>query len=61
MEFYKQKSIVKNGADTNTVAIGFQKEIIVGKFVDKERPSYLDAMNDLLEKKLGDKYRRYGE
>ena len=52
---------MKNGADTNTVAIGFQKEIIVGKFVDKERPAYLDAMNDLLEKKLGDKYRRYGE
>jgi 2-oxoglutarate ferredoxin oxidoreductase subunit beta len=61
MEFYKQKSVVKNGADTNTVAIGFQKEIIVGKFVDKQRPSYLDAMNDLLEKKLGEKYRRYGE
>jgi 2-oxoglutarate ferredoxin oxidoreductase subunit beta len=61
MEFYKQNSVTKNGADTNTVAIGFQKEIIVGKFVDKTRPSYLDAMNDLLEKKLGDKYRRYGE
>lgn len=61
MEFYKKNSVVKNGADTNTVAIGFQKEIVVGKFVDKTRPAYLDAMNDLLEKKLGDKYRRYGE
>lgn len=61
MEFYKKNSVVKNGADTNTVAIGFQSDIIVGKFVDKSRPSYLDAMNDLLEKKLGDKYRRYGE
>jgi 2-oxoglutarate ferredoxin oxidoreductase subunit beta len=61
MDFYKENSVVKNGADTNTVAIGFQSEIVVGKFVDKTRPTYLEARNDMLEKKLGDKYRRYGE
>lgn len=61
MQFYKENSVVKNGADTNTLDIGFQSEIVVGKFVDKSRPTYLEAMDDLLSKKLGDKYRRYCE
>lgn len=61
MKFYKESSVVKNGADTSTLDIGFQSEITVGKFVDKSRPTYLEAMDDLLSKKLGDKYRRYHE
>ncbi len=61
MKFYKENSVVKNGADTSTLDIGFQSEITVGKFVDKSRPTYLEAMDDLLSKKLGDKYRRYHE
>ncbi len=61
MKFYKENSVVKNGADTSTLKIGFQSEITVGKFVDKSRPTYLEAMDDLLSKKLGDKYRRYHE
>ena len=59
MNFYKEHSVVKNGAETKTLDLGFQSEIIVGKFVDTTRPTYLEAMDDLLSKKLGDKYRRY--
>ncbi len=31
-------------------------EIIVGKFVDRERPQYLDSMRARLQQKLGPKY-----
>ena len=38
----------------------FQGEIIVGKFVDRERPTWLDSMNEHFAKVLGDKYTPYG-
>ena len=40
MQYYKEKSVVKHGADTREVAIGYQDKIICGKFVDRERPTY---------------------
>ena len=61
VKYYKEKSTVKNGADTKEVALGFQSNIIVGKFVDRERPTWLEAMDDHYSKVFGDKYRRYGE
>jgi len=59
MKFYKEHSVTKHGADTKTLDIGYQSEIIVGKFVDKTRPTYLEAMDDQLAKRLGERYRRY--
>ena len=56
MEFYRDQSEIKNGADTKTVALDFQGKITVGKFVDKERPTYLEAMNAHYEKKYGERY-----
>ncbi|HTY36729.1 MAG TPA: 2-oxoacid:ferredoxin oxidoreductase subunit beta [Bacteroidota bacterium] len=56
MEFYRDQSEIKNGADTKSVALDFQGKIIVGKFVDKDRPTYLEAMNAHYEKKYGDRY-----
>jgi len=56
MEFYRDHSEIKNGADTKTVALDFQSKIIVGKFVDKERPTYIDAMNAHYKAKFGDRY-----
>ena len=35
-------------------------KIKVGKFVDIEKPCYLDAYNDYLKTKLGDKFNPYG-
>ena len=60
LKYYKEKSIIKNGADTKEVSLGFQSEIIVGKFVDRERPTWLDSMNDHFAKVLGERYTRYG-
>jgi 2-oxoglutarate ferredoxin oxidoreductase subunit beta len=59
MIYYKDSSEIRNGADTKTTAIDFQSKIVVGKFVDKERTTYIDAMNEYYQKKLGDKYVTY--
>jgi 2-oxoglutarate ferredoxin oxidoreductase subunit beta len=59
MVYYKENSEIRHGADTKTVALDFQGKIIVGKFVDKERPTYLDAMNEFYQKRFGDKYTPY--
>jgi 2-oxoglutarate ferredoxin oxidoreductase subunit beta len=59
MMYFRDQSEIKNGADTKTVSLSFQGKITVGKFVDRERPTYLDAMNDFYAKKFGDKYTPY--
>jgi len=56
MKFYKEKSRIKNGAPTNEVALSKSGEIVVGKFVDRERANYRDLMHDQLEEVLGDQY-----
>lgn len=60
MVYYKENSEIKNGADTRSLDLGFQSKIVLGKFVDKERPTYLDLMNDHFIKKFGDEYQWYG-
>lgn len=45
MEYFKEASVVKHGAATREVGIGFQGPIVVGKFVDIERPTFLDLMD----------------
>jgi len=61
LKYYYDKSEIKHNADTKDLTISYQGELIVGKFVDKEKPTFLDAMNQHLSKKLGDKFQPYGE
>jgi 2-oxoglutarate ferredoxin oxidoreductase subunit beta len=56
MKFYHDNAEIRHGADTREVDIGFQDRIICGKFVDEERPTFLDAMHEHYGKVLGDKY-----
>jgi 2-oxoglutarate ferredoxin oxidoreductase subunit beta len=56
MIYFKDFSEIRNGADTKTIPLEFQGKIVVGKFVDKERPTYLDSMNEYYQKKLGEDY-----
>ena len=60
LKYYKEKSVIKNGCDTKEVGISFQGQLIVGKFVDRERPTWLDAMNTHYTGHFGDKYQTYG-
>jgi 2-oxoglutarate ferredoxin oxidoreductase subunit beta len=60
LKYYYDNSEIRHGADTRTVPIDYQGKIIVGKFVDKEKPTFLECMNTHLQKTLGDKYRPHG-
>lgn len=60
MKFYHDNSIIKHGADTRELDIGYQTKIIVGKFVDIERPTFLDSLNAWNRKVFGDKFVEYG-
>lgn len=60
VKYYKERSTIRNGADTKDVSLSYQGDIVVGKFVDRERPTWLDSMNDHFSKVLGDKYQTYG-
>ena len=56
MKFYKEHSKTKNGASTCEVDLDKTGEIIVGKFVEKERPAYLNSMHRTLTERLGERY-----
>jgi len=60
LKYYHEKSEIQHGADTRNVDISYQGKLIVGKFVDKEKPTFLDCMNEHFGKVLGDKYKTYG-
>lgn len=49
LRFYHDNSEIRHREDTKNLDIGFQTKIIVGKFVDRERPSYLEVYNKKLQ------------
>lgn len=42
MKFYHDNTEIRHGEDTKNLDIGFQGKIIMGKFIDRERPSYTE-------------------
>jgi 2-oxoglutarate ferredoxin oxidoreductase subunit beta len=61
MKYYKQASKVKHGAPTSEVALSKSGEIVVGKFVDRDRPDYRGLMNAQFQQELGENYVEAGE
>jgi len=57
MKYYKAASKIRHGAPTSETGLSMKGEIIVGKFVDRDRPDYLELMNHQFEAQLGDRYR----
>jgi 2-oxoglutarate ferredoxin oxidoreductase subunit beta len=57
MRFYHDSADIRHGADTRQLDIDFQGKIVCGKFVDEERPTFIDMMQDHYRKILGDKYK----
>ena len=41
MDYYKKSSIIRHGADPRQADIALNGQIVVGKFVDVDKPSYL--------------------
>jgi 2-oxoglutarate ferredoxin oxidoreductase subunit beta len=56
MKYYKQRSKVQHGAPTSEVALSKTGDIIVGKFVDRTRPDYMEMMKHQLAESLGEEY-----
>ena len=56
MRFYHDSAEVRHGADTRDVDIAFQERIVCGKFVDQDRPTFLDMMHAHYRATLGEKY-----
>lgn len=54
--FYKEHSKVRNGAPTSEVSLNKAGEIVVGKFVNRERSDDRDLMRDKMVDSLGDRY-----
>src|SRR5512136_688329 len=42
MAYYKESSIIRHGADPRQADIALNGQIVVGKFVDLDKPSYLE-------------------
>jgi 2-oxoglutarate/2-oxoacid ferredoxin oxidoreductase subunit beta len=56
MKYYKEKSKVRNGAPTGEVGLTMTGEIIVGKFVDRDRTDYQTLMRAQYAQSLGERY-----
>jgi 2-oxoglutarate ferredoxin oxidoreductase subunit beta len=56
MKFYKDHSKIRNGAPTSEAGLTREGEIVVGKFVDRDRPEYRDMMRHHLSEALGPRY-----
>lgn len=54
MKYYRDNSVIKNGADPREVGITKGGKIIVGKFVDIERPTFSDLQREVRRKTFGD-------
>jgi 2-oxoglutarate ferredoxin oxidoreductase subunit beta len=56
MKYYREASRVSNGGSAQDAAITKDGEIVVGKFVDRVRPDYMELMRNRLSTQLGDDY-----
>ena len=59
LKIYFEKSRTENGADTKQINIESRDEVIVGKFVDLERPTFMEKMNQHYQEIFGEKYTPY--
>ena len=56
MKYYKEKSKVRHGAPTGEVGLTMTGEIVVGKFVDRDRPDYQTMMRTQYAESLGEQF-----
>lgn len=56
MKYYKEASKIRHGSATREAALSKTGEIIVGKFVDRERPDYYTMLLHQHKLKLAERY-----
>jgi len=42
LKLYHERSIIRNGIDPRDASLDFESDIVLGKFVDLERPTFMD-------------------
>ncbi|MCP4715772.1 MAG: 2-oxoacid:ferredoxin oxidoreductase subunit beta [Deltaproteobacteria bacterium] len=47
LKLYQEKTIIKNGANPSELSIDFKKGVILGKFVDEDRPTHSEKYDRL--------------
>ena len=53
LHLYQEKSVIQNGADPQDVDIDLANRIIVGKFIDRDRPTLWNNINQTYSKVKG--------
>jgi 2-oxoglutarate ferredoxin oxidoreductase subunit beta len=61
LQFYQENAVLKHGADTRDLDIDFQGKITIGKFVEKDKPTYIEALDKRCVQVVGDDYELYGK
>ena len=61
MDYYKDNADIQHGADTRSVGISYQGNIAMGNFLNRQKPTYLDAVNSHYQHVIGDSYQLYGK
>jgi len=51
MRYYRENSIIRNGIDPKEAELSFRGKIVVGEFVEEERPSFLEIYQKFLKEK----------
>ncbi|MBW1710200.1 MAG: 2-oxoacid:ferredoxin oxidoreductase subunit beta [Deltaproteobacteria bacterium] len=54
VQFYHERSVIRNNIDPQEAALDFNNNLVVGKFVDTERPTFLDSYRLINRRELGD-------
>jgi 2-oxoglutarate ferredoxin oxidoreductase subunit beta len=56
MKYYKDAGKIRHGAPTGECGLTRNGEIVLGKFVDRERPDYLELLRAQMTHALGERY-----
>ena len=56
MRYYRENSIIRHDADLRYLDINLDGKIIVGKFIDVERPTFSDLQEEIQQKTYGLNY-----
>ena len=54
LQFYHERSVIRNGIAPEEATLDFKTKLVVGKFVDRERPTFLDNYQLIARGELGD-------
>jgi 2-oxoglutarate ferredoxin oxidoreductase subunit beta len=58
MRYFRDKSVIRHHSPVEEAAIDFGGRIVVGEFLDEEKPTFQDAMDRSMERALGESYQR---